>query len=206
MIGAIASQNIAQQKNDGQIENSSTRYLSYLLADEFRQTSMDLTRLGRTYVATGEQKYWDAYWNIVKWRNGELERPDYVDDALYKGERKKQNDIMKELNFSNEEFALLKEAGDNSNALIKTETQAMESIRQGTIVDGPFQSLVGESVKDFAIRIVFDQNYHNEVSKIMLPVGKFFNALDQRTASNLKESQDAASSWLTLSLSNLRSV
>jgi methyl-accepting chemotaxis protein len=201
MIGAIASQNIAQQKNDGQIQDSSTRYLSYLLADEFRQTSMDLTRLGRTYVATGEQEYWDAYWNIVKWRNGELARPDYVDDALYKGMRKKQSDIMKELNFSAKEFAFLKEAGDNSNALIKTETQAMESIRQGIIVDGPFQPLPGESVHNFAIRIVFDVNYHNEVSKIMMPVAKFFNALDQRTAGKLKESQEDASSWLTLSLS-----
>lgn len=201
MVGAITSQNIAHQKNDGQIKDSSTRYLSYLLADEFRQTSMDLTRLGRSYVATGEQQYWDAYWNIVKWRNGELARPNYVDGALYRGVRKKQSDIMDELNFSDQEFALLKEAQENSNALIKTETQAMESIKQGFIVDGPFQPLLGESVQDFSIRIVFDTNYHNEVAKIMMPVGKFFDALDQRTANKLKESQAAASSWLALSLS-----
>lgn len=39
---------------------------------------MDLTRLGRSYVATGDTKYRDAYWDIVKWRNGDIERPDYV--------------------------------------------------------------------------------------------------------------------------------
>ena len=62
-----------------QTDSSRTRYLSYLLADEFRQTSMDLTRLCRSFIASGQQKYWDAYWNIVKWRNGEIPRPADVD-------------------------------------------------------------------------------------------------------------------------------
>ena len=89
IVVAIFSQNIATSKNGEQNKYSTNRYLSYILADEFRQTSMDLTRLCRVYVATGEQKYWDAYWDIVKWRNGEIERPDYVDASLYRGEHKK---------------------------------------------------------------------------------------------------------------------
>jgi methyl-accepting chemotaxis protein len=32
------------------------RYKSYLLADELRQSSDDLTRLARTYVTTGEAR------------------------------------------------------------------------------------------------------------------------------------------------------
>ena len=118
IFSAIASELLARNKNEQQINKSSTRYLSYILADEFRQTSQDLTRLCRTYVATGEEKYWQAYWQIVQWRNGEIKRPEYVDKALYRGERKKQSDIMKELNFSAQEFSLLAQANNNSNALV----------------------------------------------------------------------------------------
>ena len=200
LIGAIGSQNMASYHNDQQAEKSSTRYLSYLLADEFRQTSMDLTRLCRTYVSTGDSKYWDAYWHIVKWRSGEVARPTHLDDALYPGETKKQSDIMAELNFSDNEFSLLSEASKNSNALIATEDQAMKSIQRGEIVAGPHQALPGETVNEFALRIVFNDDYHREVTQIMTPVNKFFQQLDERTANDLTESQEQASLWLTISL------
>ena len=68
ILFSIIAQTMSNNANDLTGEMNNTRYLSYVLADEFRQTSMDLTRLCRTYGATGEQKYWDAYWNIVKWK------------------------------------------------------------------------------------------------------------------------------------------
>ena len=200
VFSAIATESVANYKNEKQIESSQVRYLSYLLADEFRQTSMDLTRLCRAFVATGDIKYWDAYWHIVKWRNGEEQRPMSADPALYPGKIKKQSDIMKELNFSDAEFTFLAQANTNSNALIKTETQAMESIKQGRIVNGPFNANSGESVNEFALRIVFDGAYHQEIDKIMKPVTQFFTALNQRTTSALHESQDAAAFWLRVSL------
>ena len=51
------------------------RYKSYLLADELRQSSDDLTWFARTYVVTAESKYEEAYWEILKIRNGEAPRP-----------------------------------------------------------------------------------------------------------------------------------
>lgn len=203
MSSAIVSDNIASQKNVEQNTLSNTRYLSYILADEFRQTSMDLTRLCRTYVATGKQKYWDAYWDVVKWRSGEIPRPSYVNAELFRGERKKQRDIMVHLNFSKAELSMLTEAGEYSSALIATETQAMESIKAGQIVDGPFQAFSGETVNEFAVRIVFDDAYKKEVDKIMSPVEKFFTALDNRTASELNTTQDKAKFWLGMSSSCL---
>ena len=200
-FGAIVAQTIVSSKNDEQVNSSTTRYLSYILADEFRQTSMDLTRLCRTYVATGEQKYWDAYWEIVKWRSGDIARPDYVDAALYRGQVKKQSSIMKELNFSPDEFKLLNQASANSNSLIATETQAMESIKAGVIIKGPFTPLANEGVNEFALRIVFNNEYHQEVKNIMTPVNQFFLALDNRTSSLLSTSQQVASFWMNFSLS-----
>jgi len=200
MIVSIISQEIATFKNEDQNKSSNVRYLSYLLADEFSQTSMDLTRLSRTYVETGDQKYWDEYWNIIKWRSGEVKRPININKNLYPGQNKKQSEIMHELHFSEIEFDLLAEAGKNSNLLVDTETQAMESIKAGRIVPGPFDPKSEESVKAFSSRILFDNNYHNEREKILAPVEAFFVELDKRTSTHLMASQDAAYLWIHIGL------
>ncbi len=56
-------------------EMAQVRYASYQTADELRQSSDDLTRLGRTYVVTGEEKYEKMYMDILAIRNGEKPRP-----------------------------------------------------------------------------------------------------------------------------------
>jgi len=54
---------------------SNNRIDSYLLADELRQSSDDLTRLGRTYVLTGDEKYEKMYFDILDIRNGKKTSP-----------------------------------------------------------------------------------------------------------------------------------
>jgi len=196
---ATLTSNHATKLNSDQLDIGKNRYLSYVIAKEFSKTSADLTKLSRTYVATGEQQYWDSYWDIVKWRNGELARPDYVNAELARGENKKQSDIMKELHFSDKEFALLARAGQLSNDLIATETQAMETIRDNKIIKGPFSPNPTESHQLFALRILFDQNYHGEVRKIMSPVNDFITELDTRTAANLSAITNRVAFWLNLS-------
>ena len=51
------------------------RHASFLVADELRQSSDDLTRMARAYVVTGEPKFEQYYWDILAIRNGERERP-----------------------------------------------------------------------------------------------------------------------------------
>ena len=52
-----------------------TRFQSYLLADELRQSSDDLTRLARTYVVTGDASDEQQYMDILDIRNGKKPRP-----------------------------------------------------------------------------------------------------------------------------------
>ena len=199
IVGSIIAQLMSGSVNKEGNGTHGTRYLSYIIADEFRQTSMDLTRLCRTYVSTGEQKHWNAYWDIVNWRAGKQPRPSYVNKDLYRGKVKKQSDIMKELGFSKTEFALLQEASNNSNALIATEDQAMKTIKEGKIVDGPMKPKPDETPQQFALRIVFDDAYHGEVVKIMTPVNRFFEAIDIRTEKSVTSSASNSSFWLTTS-------
>ena len=48
---------ITNTKQEQLYKSQVERYSSYLLADELRQSSDDLTRLARTYVMTGDDKY-----------------------------------------------------------------------------------------------------------------------------------------------------
>ena len=193
---AILSEMVAVSKNNQQVEAARIRYLSFNLADEFRHASMDLTRLARTYVATGNKKYFDDYFTIVDWQGGKTPRPSSVNAELYPDQRKSQTDIMLALEFSSKELELMAQAAKYSSELVNTETQAMESIRQNKLVNGPFEPKQGENVNEFALRILFDDNYHDEVTKILAPVNQFFQALDKRTAEQLEEARSAASFWL----------
>jgi methyl-accepting chemotaxis protein len=57
-------------------EAHSNKFVSFGLASDLRQGSQDLTRLARTYVVTTDPKYKEMYWDIVKVRGGQKERPD----------------------------------------------------------------------------------------------------------------------------------
>jgi methyl-accepting chemotaxis protein len=199
LAGSIIGQLSSRSSNQRGHDTNRKRYLSSVIMSEFRQTSLDLTSLCRTYVATGEQKYWDAYWDIVKWRAGEMPRPDSVNKDLYRGQVRNQQEIMKELGFTESEFALLKEASDSSQALIATEDQAMKTVKAGRIAPGPVSPRPGESAQGFALRIVFDQRYQAEVEKIMKPVGLFVEAIEGRTESDTQRSASRSSFWLALS-------
>lgn len=54
-----------------------SRYASFLLATELRQSSDDLTRLARTYVVTGDPSYEQQYEAILDIRNGKKARPEH---------------------------------------------------------------------------------------------------------------------------------
>lgn len=69
LVAVWASQQAANSAHELAL-SAKQRYLSFQLADEFRHSSMNLTRLVRTYVSTGEDTYRRQYWDIVKWRNG----------------------------------------------------------------------------------------------------------------------------------------
>ncbi|GAA6152738.1 methyl-accepting chemotaxis protein [Pseudoteredinibacter isoporae] len=189
----------AENKELQLAEEAQLRYLSFQLADEFRQTSQDLTRLGRSYVVTGEDRYKDAYWEIVDWRSGKTPRPETVHHELKPGEPIAQTELMKSLGFTRTELDLLARAGQFSNDLIATETQAMDSIEQNLIAQGPFLAGDGESVRSFASRILFDDNYHREVDRIMAPVTEFFGELDRRTTETLESSKAEAHLWRNIS-------
>jgi len=181
-LGALTTMMLTNQNTLN--EKQQVRYLSYLAADELRQSSDDLTRLARTYVSSGESKHEVEYWHILDVRGGKKARSD--DAAIDPGKTIALNDIMKRLNFTDEEFGKLKEAGDNSNDLVTTETIAMNAVK-GLFDDGQGgYTKKGDVDLELARRIMFDDKYHSDKAKIVKPINDFFALLDTRTRSTVE--------------------
>lgn len=178
-----------------------SRYNSYLLADELRQSSDDLTRLGRTYVITGDKKYEKQYFDILDIRNGKKPRPsayqriywDFYTVNMQKprpdSETTSLETLMKNARFTDQEFELLKQAQQNSDGLVSLEVEAMNAVK------GIFADTQGNyNIKkepDFvhARKLVHSEDYHKYKANIMSPLDEFYVVLDKRTQAAVAASE-----------------
>jgi len=163
------------------------RYESYLLADELRQSSDDLTRLARTYVVSRDASYEKQYMDILDIRNGKKARPEVYHriywDFVANGENTPRPDstvtrplldLMKEIGFTDEEFGKLNEAKNNSDGLVNTEVEAMGLVK-----------LTGENAEvgyAKAREMMHSKKYHADKAKIMKPIDEFYVLFETRTA------------------------
>ena len=187
------------------------RYLSYLLADELRQSSDDLTRLGRTYVATGDASYKQQYLDIISIRNGKKPRPQAYHriywDFVAGGNTKPRPDetavslltLMKRQGFTDVELKELEEAQNKSDGLVALEVEAMNLVegkdKHGKALAAPDRAR--------AIELLQSKQYHQFKSQIMVPIDRFFVMLDERTQSRIDEASWNAVLWRTVSLTCL---
>ncbi|GMB81418.1 hypothetical protein NN6n1_22010 [Shinella zoogloeoides] len=183
------------------------KYKSYLLADNFRQSSDDLTRLVRTYAETGDPSYKDQYNAVVEIRNGTRPRPedyhriywDFVAGGDAKprpdGAAVSMHDLMKQAGFTEDEFELLDEANKRSDALVKIETEAMALVADGA-----------PDARAKATTMLNSPEYHKSKAEIMKPVDAFFVKLENRTQGAVDEANVRASFYwilITVAMSTL---
>jgi len=179
------------------------RYDSYLLADELRQSSDDLTRLARTYVVTGDAKYEQQYWDVLAIRNGEKPRPQdynriYWDFMAVDGVKPRPDGtavplqkLMEQAGFTSDEFAKLKQAQANSDGLVKLETIAMNAVK-GRFDDGKGNFTVQKDPDfELARKLMHSPEYHKYKADIMRPIDEFFVLLDRRTQGAVDLAQGA---------------
>ncbi|MBK3519833.1 PAS domain-containing sensor histidine kinase [Carboxylicivirga marina] len=155
------------------------RHQSFMLADELKQSSDDLTRFCRTYTLTGDSIWETKYWETLAIRNGRMPRKNGRTISL--------QDSMQKLGFAKDELALLKEAEDKSNELVRTEQIAFNAMK-GIFADSKHQFSI-TSVPDtlYAQQLLFDKDYHENKERIMTPITKSFNLLDSRTRQNVTD-------------------
>jgi methyl-accepting chemotaxis protein len=178
------------------------RYTSYLLADELRQSSDDLTRLARTYVISGEHKWKEQYQEVLDIRAGKRARPAQYHKIYWdlraadihpsRGQEPAiaLADLMKQVGFTDEEFEKLREAERNSDDLVRTETLAMNMVGRGNIA--------GQSAAPIPAtpdKLMHDENYHKFKARIMQPLDDFFTAVDLRTQHSIEAAEANEEFW-----------
>lgn len=162
-----------------------TRLQSILLAGELRQSSDDLTRMVRAYVLTGDTLHKRHYEEILAVREGRAPRPldahnVYWDLVLSDDRRPRASgpavpllDLMRRAGFTEREFALLKEAKKASDALTRTEYEAMALIELTRPPTPENRLRAAERLNDDA--------YRRAKSAIMRPIGAFSEQVAART-------------------------
>ncbi|WP_158946614.1 response regulator [Pseudodesulfovibrio cashew] len=200
----IAAYGLAMQKVSLDRLSGAThiRYESYQLADQLRQSSDDLTRMVRTYTATGDARFEKYFWEIVAIRDGMKTRPggygriywDFVTadakpPSSGAGARVPLETLMRQAGVTDEEFDLLSRAKLNSDALILMEIEAMNAMK------GIFKDAEGKYAKKGdpdpvrARGIVFGAAYHEAKRGIMQPINDFYAAIDMRTGKAVAQAQ-----------------
>lgn len=184
-------------RSEKQIDRANeSRYQSYILADELRQSSDDLTRMVRSYVATGDVIYKKRYLEILDIRNGKKPRPvNYENiywDLVLDDDRRPRPDggavalleLMQQAGFTEAEFAKLAQAKANSDMLTKSEFAAM------ALIEASHPATEASRLK--ATRMLNDAAYHQAKAGIMQPISEFYRMVDLRTLQAVNNAEDMA--------------
>ena len=204
-VTAAVKSNLSSNVAD---EAAARRYQSYLLADELRQSSDDLTRLARTYVVTGDAKWEQQYFEILDIRDGKKARPQHYERIYWDFRAAGGNgaapssdqsvpllDLMKRTGFTDAELAKLAQAKANSDDLVRTETIAMNMVK-GLFDDGKGGfTKQAEPDRAKAREMMHDLAYHQNKAKIMQPVNEFLGLLDERTQHEVASATTASERW-----------
>lgn len=169
------------------------RLQSFLLADELRQSSDDLTRMVRTYAITGEARYRDHFHEILAIRNGDAPRPenyhfiywDLVDAANQRprpfAAHEALLDRMRKLGFTEIELSQLVSAKQASDDLAAIEEDAMQLVATG---DPQLQMQ--------ALTILHDEQYHKAKAGIMQPIDQLYKMMSVRTDAAVSKAEKLA--------------
>jgi signal transduction histidine kinase/DNA-binding response OmpR family regulator/HPt (histidine-containing phosphotransfer) domain-containing protein/HAMP domain-containing protein len=189
---------------------------SLRLAYELRQTSDDLTRMARGYVATGQPRYLTWFREILAIRAGTAPRPDGYDQIYWDfvsdtgvrptpfGPPVSFATLAARAGFSPEELRLLASAQARSDALARIEEQAFAMVAvdgtasgapAGGSAPGPAGGSAPGPAHDRATALLYGADYLHAKAEIMQPIGRVFALVDDRTSRETALAADRARDW-----------
>ncbi len=166
------------------------RIRSYFLMDELRQSSDDLTRMARSYIATGDSIHKDHYDEIIAIRNGKSPRPiDYNNiywDLVGQNDKRPRPysdqtisllELMRQTGFSDLELTKLSNAKRDSDVLTHLEYEAMDLL---------------DSNPEKATLLLQNDDYFRTKATIMQPISEVHQMVDKRTSDIVRKAEDTA--------------
>lgn len=172
---------------------------SFLLADELRQSSDDLTRMARTYVVTGKEMFKKQFHMVLDIRNGKLPRPKEYNSIYWDfltlegskpvldGKKISLREMMYQAGFPESELSMLVTSQNESDDLTYLETKAMNAmIGLFQDKDGKY-TIKGKPNFKMARDIMHSDEYHKAKIAIMKPLDEFYKAFRTRTQKHIDE-------------------
>lgn len=187
-------------------EANENRHQSYLLVEQLRLSSDQLTLMARSYAVTGNEKYLHFYKDILAIRNGTKPRPvlslriywhllmpesgkaPFIDD-----QEKTFKQLLSELDFTPSELALLAKAQEGSNQLTELEFKAFDAVQKGLEKSADYQH---SEQRLFALSLLYSNDYFIEKAKTMSFINEFLELYELRSNERI-ESVHQQLYWLT---------
>lgn len=132
------------------------------LSSQLAGASDYLTNMARQYAVTGDRQFYDRYWKEVN----ETKTRDKVVNRL------------DELGATKEELALIEEAKQNSDSLVKLEEESMKAAEDGNL--------------EKASELVFGKEYEQGKSVIGKPIFEFQEKIKNRSAAEADDAEKQA--------------
>ncbi|MDR2946164.1 MAG: methyl-accepting chemotaxis protein [Candidatus Adiutrix sp.] len=168
LLGGVTAMRYALTQVQESVEN---QFTSLALSQETSANSFGLTVNVRDYIASGDQRYKDAYLNILEVSYGNAARPGTA--AVAPGRTVPLNDLYTEAGFTAEEKQLLVEANRLSDILAELETEAMDLVEKASPEALP-------AARQKAIDLLYHGDYLKAASDIQAPVVEFEKRLEAR--------------------------
>lgn len=170
---------------------SENRYLSYLLTEQLRLSSDQLTQMVRAHAVTGDKKYLTTFKRILAIRNGQAPRPInyhrvYWDILIPEkgqapfidGEQQSLEFLMTQAGFTPQEFEQLQKSRKASDQLTDLEFIAFNKIENALSEESDYYR---SSIRESALALLYSEDYLLAKSEIMSHINEFFRLQEART-------------------------
>jgi signal transduction histidine kinase len=172
-------------------KTSENRYHSYLLTEQLRLSSDQLTQMARAHVVTGEQKYLVFFNKILAIRNGDAPRPvnyhrvywdmlipengqaPFIDGAQHPLQQ-----LMAQAGFTQQEFEQLKKSQQASDKLTDLEFLAFNQVATALSEQTDYSQ---SAMKNSALTLLYSEGYLMAKSEIMSHINTFYRLQEERT-------------------------
>jgi signal transduction histidine kinase/CheY-like chemotaxis protein/HPt (histidine-containing phosphotransfer) domain-containing protein len=183
------------------------RVTGFLLSDQMRQSSNDLTEMVRLYVTTGNQRYRRYYFDILAIRAGTAPRPVDYDSSFWDrrladpaarvryGQPVSLPALVRQAGFTGKEFRALDNSLIASNTLAQLEERVMNAVAplvaRGVGPDFPTE------VEPYYRQLV-NANYFLQKGSIMASIKRFTALLDAHAAARETSLQHRTATLLVI--------
>ena len=171
---------------------SDRRYESFLLAEQMRLSSDQLTLMARAYAATGNPKFLQFYNQILDIRNGIQPRPEKYHRVYWdllmpqqglppfpNGQTISLKKLLDENGFTEQELQQLHAAQASSDQLAELEKNVFKLVAQNK------PKVAGNYVTPAAVSQLYSEAYFQAKSQIMGRINEFYHLQEARNNSNV---------------------